>query len=367
MNFPGRMSCACGLDHGTGQPGNSRRHFLAGVGAAGVSALLPAGALAQAPAAPRRRIDVHHHFLPPVYQKEARETLNVTASGTPGFQLLFKWTPQMSLDEMDKFGAETAMVSISTPGVSFGTVDQQRRLARQCNDFGAQMVRDYPGRFGLFAVLPLPDVEGSLREIEYSLDTLKADGFGILSSYGDKWLGDPAMAPVFDELNRRKAVVFVHPSVANCCGNTLPMVSSGLIELLFDTTRTITSLLYSFTFLRCPDIRFIFCHGGGALAQMAQRITAFARSPAVAAKYPQGVLGELRKLYVDVTDMTAPPSFAGVRELFGMQKIMFGSDYPFSPTLAATVGGLGQLKLPAAELQAIERDNAVSLFPRLKG
>src|SRR3954470_8580999 len=149
-----------------------RRQFLAGLCATGAAALIPMAADAQAP---RRRIDVHHHFLPPVYQKEARETLNVTASGTPGFNLLFKWTPQMSLDEMDKFGAQTSMLSISTPGVSFGSPDSARRLARECNDYGAQMVRDHPGRFGLFAVLPLPDVPGSLAEIAYAMDTLKAD------------------------------------------------------------------------------------------------------------------------------------------------------------------------------------------------
>jgi predicted TIM-barrel fold metal-dependent hydrolase len=137
-----------------------------------------------------------------------------------------------------------------------------------------------------------------------------------------------------------------------------------LLELLFDTTRTITSLLYTGTLTRCADIRFIFCQGGGATAQMAQRISAPARNPAIAARFPRGVMAELQKLYVDIADMTARPSYAGVRELFGTQRLLFGSDFPFVPTLAATVGGLAQLKLPPAELQAIGRDNALALLPR---
>lgn len=317
--------------------------------------------MAQAP----RRIDIHHHFLPPVYQQQARDTLNLTAAGSPGFAQLFQWTPQMSLQEMDKFGVAAALLSISTPGVWFGDDARARRLARECNEYGARMVQDYPARFGLFATLPLPDVAGSLTEVSYSMDTLKADGIGMLSSYGDKWLGDAVFAPLFDELNRRKAVVFVHPSVANCCGNTLPQVSPALLELLFDTTRTITSLLYSGTLGRCPEIRFIFCHGGGATAQMAQRIAAPARNPAIAAKFPRGIMAEIQKLYVDLADMTAPPGFAAVRELFGTQRMLLGSDFPFVPTLGASISGLAQLQLPAAELQAIERDNALALVPRL--
>jgi predicted TIM-barrel fold metal-dependent hydrolase len=348
-----------------------RRRVLTGLGAAAAAAaaeslLHPGFALAQAPQyGARRRIDVHHHFLPPAYREEIRDALVASATGSPGFGLVMKWSPQMSLDAMDEFGVAAAVLSISTPGVWFGNVADARRLARECNEYGARMMQDHPGRFGLFAAVPLPDVDGGLAEAVYALDTLHADGIGLLSSYGDKWLGDPAFAPLFDELNRRKAVVFVHPSVANCCGSTLPQVPPALIELLFDTTRTITSLLYSGTLTRCPDIRFVFCHGGGATAQMAQRIAAPARNPAIAAKFPLGVMHEIQKLYVDIADMTSPASHAGVRDTFGAQRILFGSDFPFVPTLAATVGGLGQLKLPAAELRAIERGNALALVPRL--
>src|ERR1019366_1430625 len=136
---------------------------------------------------------------------------------------------------------------------------------RKSNDYGAQLVKDYPGRFGLFAALPLPDQDGSLREIEYAFDVLKADGIALMTDYGDKWPGDPAFVPVFDELNRRKAIVFVHPTAPNCCTSLIPGTTGSWLEYLFDTARAITSFLVNGTFARFPDIRFIFCHSGGTM------------------------------------------------------------------------------------------------------
>ena len=153
------------------------------------------------------RIDVHHHVLPPFYQEEARARIEATAVGFPQ---LFQWTPARSLEEMDRCGVATSVLSISTPGVWFGDNEAARSMARRCNDYAALQVSDHAGRFGHFAALPLPDVEGSLREIEYAFDTLHADGVGLLTSYGNTWLGDPAYAPVFDELNRRHEIGRAH-------------------------------------------------------------------------------------------------------------------------------------------------------------
>jgi predicted TIM-barrel fold metal-dependent hydrolase len=343
--------------------GASRRQILGGVAAVGAAGLVGGTAFAQAPssaAVAPYRVDVHQHFFPPFYLTEAREQILAAAQGFPQ---LFDWTPARAIEELDKNAVATGIISISTPGIWFGDVAASRNLARRCNDYAAQLVKDHPGRFGFFAAVPLPDTDGSLAEIDYALGTLKADGIGLLSNYGDKWLGDPAYAAVFDELNRRKAVVFVHPSVANCCTTLIPGLASGLLELLFDSTRTITSLLFNGTLARCPDIKFIFCHGGGALGQMAERISALGFQKQLAPRFPNGVLYELKKLHLDVTNMTSLPSFEAVRDLVGIPNMLLGSDFPYGP-VGATVGGLARLKLAPEDLRAIERDNALALLPQ---
>ena len=166
--------------------------------------------------------------------------------------------PEKSLADMDAAGVSTAILSITTPGVWFGDAAAAAALARACNEYGAKLTSSNPRRFGTFSTLPLPDIDASLREIEYALDTLKADGIGLFTSYGDKWLGDPAFAPVMDELNRRKAVVYTHPTGANCCVNLIADVPEPIIEYGTDTSRTIASLLFTGTASRCPDIKFIF-------------------------------------------------------------------------------------------------------------
>ena len=309
------------------------------------------------------RIDVHHHILPPFYLEEARAEITAAAAGFPQ---LFQWTPEQSIGEMDRTGVATSVLSISTPGVWFGNDIRGRRMARRCNDYAAEQVTRHRGRFGMFAVLPLPDIAGSLRELDYAYDMLQADGIGLLTSYGNTWLGDPEYAPVIDELNRRRAVVFVHPNVPGCCTATVPGVAQGLIELLFDTTRTIVSMLFNGTFSRCPDIRFIFCHGGGTLAQVADRVCNLGRNPVAAARLPKGVEHELKKLYLDVASMTGARSFNAIRDLVGIGKMLLGTDYPFGQ-IAPIVAGLGRLGLSAADLRALERDNALALLPRLAG
>jgi predicted TIM-barrel fold metal-dependent hydrolase len=264
---------------------------------------------------------------------------------------------------MDQVGIGTAMLSITSPGVTFGADPVE--WARRVNETGAKTVRDHPGRFGLFAALPLPDVEGSLREIEYGLDTLKADGIGLFTSYRDKWLGDPAFVPVMEELNRRKAVVYFHPTAASFAFNVIPNIPPPTIEFPFDTTRAITSLLFGGTFHRCPNIRWIFSHGGGALPMLASRLAGLAKNrPELNARVPNGVMHELSKLYVDVVGVTTPGALRAVLDIVPMSHLLFGSDFPFwDPDI--TIKGLAGLKLSAADLQAIERENALKLLPNL--
>jgi 6-methylsalicylate decarboxylase len=341
-----------------------RRKFLAGLAATGLGAVATGGQIRSARAAPARRlIDVHSHMIPPFYLEQNRERIAGSRGGEISRAWL-EWSPQQTLDAMDQYGVETSMLSLSTPGVWFGDAQEARTLARKVNDFGADLARKNPGRFGLFAAIPLPDTEGALREIEYALDGLKADGIGLLTSYGDKWLGDPAYRPVFEELNRRKAVVFVHPTAPNCCRALVPGINTLMTEVPQDTTRTIISLLFSGTLTRLKDIRFIFCHAGGTMPSVAARMTHYAPKN-VAEVLPNGVDHELKRLYYDIAVSGYRPAISALTGLIPMQQILFGSDFPYR-ALGETADTMAQLGLSDADLAAIARGNALGLLPRLK-
>jgi len=343
----------------------SRREFLSTLAALGVSTIVPSAAsAAQASLAGNkpRLIDVHHHFSPPFYGKE---TGGRAFSYGMGDRRMLQWTPEASLAEMDKGGVECAILSLTTPAVWFGDLQADRSLARRCNEYAAQLVSDHPGRFGFFAAVPLPDTEGSLREITYALDTLKADGIGLLTSYDAKWPGDPAFAAVFEELNRRKAVVYFHPTAPSCCRDLIPSVPPPYIEFPHDTTRAVMSLLYSGSLARLRGVRFIFSHAGGTIPMLASRIAGLAHDPVMAEKVPDGVEYELKRLHYDIANSANRPAMSALMNLVPVSQIVFGSDYPFFP-IGLTAMGMTNLGLVAPDLQAIGRDNAIGLFSRLK-
>lgn len=344
---------------------SSKRQFLISAAALGAGTILPAaGAFAQSGAGAGKPglIDVHHHILPPVYMSEAREHVLAQVQNILP-PAVATWTPQKSLDEMDRLGIATSIVSISSPGIWFGGVEAGRNLARKCNEYAAELGKSHPGRFGSFASIPLPDTEGSLKEIAYALDVLKADGICLLSSYGDKWLGDPAYAAVLDELNRRRAIVYVHPTAPNCCRDLMSYIPQPLTEFPHDTTRTITSLLYTGSFGRLTGIRFIFSHAGGTLPMLAGRIVQLGKRKDLAEKVPMGVEYELKRLYYEIANSANRSAMSALMNLVPTSQIMFGSDNPFVP-LATTAEGFTRLGLSPAEVQAIGRDNALRLMPR---
>ncbi len=308
------------------------------------------------------RIDTHHHIYPPQYLADAEDSIRRATH--VHFKHISQWTPARSLEAMDRDGIATAIVSIS-PSLWFGDLAATRKIAREWNEYAADLGRDHPGRFCLFAALPLPDVEASLAEIEYALDTLHAVGFGLVTNYGDKWPGDNAFAPVFDELNRRKAVVYFHPTESPAFENILPNVPPPMIEFPFDTTRAIVSLLFGGTFARAPAIRWIFSHGGGALPMLAARIARIAANRKdLSAQVPSGVMPVLKSLYYDIAGINHPIPFNAIRDLVGPSQLMFGTDYPFwSPHVAVAI--LDELGVVAAERTRIERENALGLIPLL--
>jgi len=294
-------------------------------------------------------VDVHHHILPPQFVAEQRDEILYFARDPA----VLDWSPERALEQLDRFGIDTAYVSLGVPGAP------EPPLARACNEYSADLKRDYPGRFGVFASLPLPDVDASLSELEYAFDQLGADGIGLLSNYSGRHLGDPQFAPLLEELDRRGAVVHVHPIAPPSCRGGLPGYPDPFLEFPFDTTRVVTSLLYAGAFTRWPRISFIFSHGGGAVPMLSQRIVALAQ---LTESVPDP-LGQLSRIHVDAVTTTSPPAFAAVSSLLAPERILFGSDYPYVP-IGVTAEGLRALDLQHGALDAVGRGNAAALLGR---
>jgi len=331
----------------------NRREFIGAMGALAV-----AGCSTNTNTKSEQVIDTHHHFYAPEYQNawlEWEKKRNI-----PHFQQQVGWSRARALEDMDKAGVRTAILSLaSTPGVWFDApVPEITRMARLCNDYGADMVRSYPGRFGLFATLPMVDVDASLKEIDYALGTLKADGVGLQTNYGDKWPGDAAYRPIFEELNRRKAVVYFHPLVAACCGRLSVGTFPAVIEVPHDTTRAVTSLLLSGSLARYRDIKWLFSHAGGTVPMLAGRMEYFFNfRPDKDKIAPQGYEAEFRRLYYDTANATHPASMAALLKLVPSSQVVYGSDYPYVP-MPTQLQALRSQGLPGEVVAAIESGNA---------
>ncbi|MGH6753511.1 MAG: amidohydrolase family protein, partial [Bradyrhizobium sp.] len=324
LRAPALRGCFCCDESETSFAPPSRRGFMLGAGALALTAAAGGGrAAAQTSEAKPFRIDVHHHLSPPTY---------VTASNESGFgdPLMKNWTIEKTLADMDKAGIATAMLSVTTPAVNFTKGDAARRLCRESNEYAAKLVAEYPGRFGNFAMLPLTDAEGSLREVAHALDTLKADGIALMTSYGDKWLGDPLFLPVMEELNRRKALVYTHPTAANCCTNLVSTQQPVMIEFGTDTTRTIADIVFSGNARRFPDIRWIFSHAGGTMPFLIER---FVRNPLLdpkaKANVPDGTLAELKRFYYDTAQTSNKSAMSALAAIIPPSQIVFGTDFPY--------------------------------------
>jgi 6-methylsalicylate decarboxylase len=344
----------------------SRRRFLQSGAALGAAALLAPGGLAAQPRAAAKLIDVHHHFYPPSYVAASQEWARINRPGQPGGRE--RWSVAASLEDMDKNGTGTAILSISsTPGPWWGVdVPGMRKLARDCNEFAAQMMRDHPGRFGLFAQLPMPDVEGSLAEIAYAFDVLKADGIGLQTNFGKSWPGDKQFLPVWEELNRRKAIVYFHPVNPDCCGNLVPGVGDSTLEYPTDTGRAALSLLFNGVLARFRDIRWLFSHAGGPIPMLAGRWISGSKSRKdLATVAPDGVERELTRLYYEIANSAFPPTLAALVKFVPTAQILFGTDFPYYRT-AENAAGLEAFGLAEADLVSVQRGNAMRLIPRLR-
>lgn len=347
-----------------------RRTLLAAAGMTAAAVAVGFGSRAESAAAPakapprvRGRIDVHHHFLGAGYVKTiGRE--RIAAQAASG--VIPEWTPVVSLQLMDNSGIETAILSVSAPGIGMDTPQATARLARECNDAQARIAADHPGRFGLFAAMPLPDIDATLKEIAYALDTLQADGIGFVTNYGGIHIGDPKFWPVFEELERRKAIAFFHPTAP--FGFTgVPFVSPSTLEFPFETTRALVSMLVHGTAARFPNVRMIWSHAGGSISAMAGRInTLSARHPKWEQKGPDRFLAGLHSFYYDVTQSTAQGTYDALSAITSNDHLMFGSDVPFAAQsyIDASLTDLEALKISHSEYTALNRGTAAAMFPR---
>jgi predicted TIM-barrel fold metal-dependent hydrolase len=356
----------------------SRRDFFGGVSIIAAGAILSGHPFSAWGAADPGRIDIHHHFQPDVYYDFQR------AHGK-GFDTN-QWTLAKDLEDMDKAGTAVAFLSLTTPGFTFGEVNEVRKVSRGCNEAAAKLIADHPGRFGSFATIPLADTEGALHETEYALDTLKADGICLFSNYGDVWLGHATFAPVYEELNRRKTLIYVHPVLPYCCAN-LSVAKDGvpneiaMIEFGTDTTRAIASLIFSGMTTKFPDITWIFAHGGGTMPFLIERFFQGGASaeivPGILTKgqdeppvknSPSGeaILRELRKMYYDTAQISNPVALGALRKVIPVSQILYGTDYWYR-TAVESVRGLNTSKVfSAEELRAINRTNAERILPHYR-
>jgi len=315
------------------------------------------------------RIDVHHHILPPEYVS-ALAGLGIHGGGGIPFPA---WEPSATLEMMDRQGIDAAVTSVSAPGVHFGDNDFARGLARTCNESSARLIADHPRRFGGFAIVPLPDVDGALREVEYALDTLGLDGVVLLASQSDgRYLGDPQFDPLFAELDRRRAVVFVHPTIPKSSEGIPIGVPGFAAEFTFDTSRAVANLIWTGTVESCPSIRFILSHAGGTVPFLAWRWSLLDLHPTIgpdlASRAPRGVMHYLRQFHYDTALSANPHALSSLWELVDSSHILFGSDFPFAPEpiTQASIEGVAKFEsFDEADRQRIERDNALKLLPRL--
>jgi 6-methylsalicylate decarboxylase len=307
------------------------------------------------------RIDVHQHVVPPFYAKALP-----AHGGDPSGTITPQWSPESAINFMDSQEIATGILSLTAPSVVRWDKSERREIARRVNEYTADLVAKRPDRFGNFATLPIPDVDGALRELEHALDTLRADGVILLANYAGKYLGDAGFEPLWAELDRRQAVVFVHPGQP-----PLPIVAGvagPLVDYPFDTTRTAVQLVLNGIVDRYPGARIILAHAGGFLPYASHRFAELARVFRPDAASPADILASFQRFYFDTALSSGPAAMPSLKAFAGSGRILFGSDFPYAPAGVAasfTIKLDAYDDLTADEHRAISHGNAWTLFPRL--
>lgn len=310
-------------------------------------------------------IDVHHHILPDFFWRETNDSAHPVGGIAPA-----AWDQTSALAFMDDAGIDVAVTSISTPGVHIGDDGRARLLARRCNELAASMVQKRPDRFGGFAALPLPDVDGALDKLAFALDVLKLDGVLLFSNSNGIYLGDKRFEPVFEELERRSVVVFVHPAASPDPAPHQLGLPDSLIDFTADTTRAVAQMLYSNRFARTPNVKYIFAHAGGTIPYLAGRFAIVDEMNVIPGGEVRGpAAATLRRLHWDVALSFSPAVLNMLREVVGLNQVLFGTDYPYlrrDMAVRSAVDMRQTTALSEADRRAVLHGNAQRLLPRLR-
>jgi len=308
------------------------------------------------------RVDVHRHLMLDRYV-QLRADNDVAARA---------WTPRMNVDaaiaDMDDAGIATSVVSVPTPPSPIGRDGaEMRRFCRDNNDYLADVTRTHPDRFGMFACIPLPDVDAALEEIEYAFGTLGADGIHVFTNYGELWMADPSFAPVYAELDRRGAVLYTHPRTPSCCAHVLPElgVSDAIIEYGTDTTRALMQYVFGGTASRCPSIQPIFSHAGGTMPMLVERFVNLAATKAFTAVCPDGFLPLASRFYYDTAQASNTAAMSALRAVAPASQVLFGTDFPWRTAREHADALRACGVFDARDIDAIERRNPAALLPRV--
>ncbi len=308
-------------------------------------------------------IDVHAHFLPPVYQAALQDA---GVKSLDGGMPIPEWSAERALAIMDEVGIAGAVLSVSSPHVSFVDATRAARLCRSINDYAAEVRHRYPDRFGAYAILPLPDVAASIAELDRALDVLELDGVALPTHADGQYLGDPRLAPLLQALDDHQATVFVHPT-SPCCFEAFGLeLPAPMIEFPFDTTRSAVSLLYSGALTRHPGINFILPHAGGTLPFLASRIVLVGSIPVMGTRAvaPADAMQALAGFYYDTALSVTPAQIAALRALAPVSQLLYGTDFPFAnePRVRMAEDAFASLVFTAEEQEMVRQGNAARLF-----
>lgn len=317
-----------------------------------------------------KKIDLHTHYITEAYRKALLECGEKNPDGFP----TPVWNPEDHLEAMERLNITTSMLSLSSPHINFGDGNATKTLARNVNEYGAELVRKYPGRFGLLASLPLPDVESSIAEIRYAIDVLHADGFALPTNTRGVYLGNKVLDPILAELNKYKSVVVIHPNKPSSIPvNVVEELPVPIMEFFFDTSRTVANMILKGTITRFADIKFVIPHAGAFLPIFADRLAAAIQMmPSTFNGHIENnnvdVYSALRGLYYDVAGVCLPRQLPAMMQLADADHFLYGSDFPYTslPACMKLEEALDKTDLLTEEQHRyINYASALQLFPRL--